>query len=126
MKHVPQSSPSAAFGHWVRHLRERRAEIGSTYSLRQVANRCGVTPAYLSRVERGEVAPPGEETLLKLAKELGEDSDVMLALAGKISSDLRAAIIARPRLFAELIRAIKSAPDHAIFKIVRDVRDGNW
>ncbi len=94
--------------------------------MRQVASRCGVTPAYLSRIERGELAPPGEETLIKLADELGEDRDVLLALAGKVSADLRAAIMARPKLFAELIRAIKDAPDHAVLRIVREVRDGNW
>jgi transcriptional regulator with XRE-family HTH domain len=101
-------------------------EADRTYSLRQVASRCKVTAAYLSRVERGEVAPPGEDTLIHLARELGEDPDVMLAMAGKISADLRAAILARPRLFAELIRTIKTMPDNAVLRIVRDVRDGNW
>jgi transcriptional regulator with XRE-family HTH domain len=120
------ASSSAAFGDHIRKLREQRAEKDPAYSLRQVASRCGVTPAYLSRVERGEVAPPGEETLAKLAHELGEDPDVLLAMAGKISADLRAAILSRPRLFAELIRSIKSTPDHAVLRIVRDVRDGNW
>ena len=72
------------------------------------------------------MAPPGEETLLKLAHELGEDPDVLLAMAGKISADLRQAILARPKLFADLIRSIKSVPDHAVLKIVRDVRDGQW
>lgn len=115
-----------SFGGHVRKLRERQLEDSATFSLRQVAGRCGVTPAYLSRVERGEVAPPGEETLLKLANDLGEDPDVMLALAGKISSDLKAAILVRPRLIAELIRATKTMPDHAVLRIVRDVRDGNW
>ena len=47
-------------------------------------------------------------------------------MAGKISADLRAAILSRPQLFAELIRSIKSIPDHAVLRIVRDVRDGNW
>ena len=120
------SSSQSIFGSQIRNMRERRASRGSSYSLRQVATRCGVTPAYLSRVERGEVAPPGEETLVKLANELGEDSDVLLALAGKISSDLKAAILARPKLFADLIRTIKEATDHAVLKIVRDVRDGKW
>mgnify|MGYP001152081548 CR=1 FL=1 len=31
-----------------------------------------------------------------------------------------------PQLFAELIRSIKSIPNHAVLRIVRDVRDGNW
>lgn len=119
-------SASAAFGHRIRSLREPKARRDRAYSLRQVASRCGVTPAYLSRIERGEVAPPGEETLVRLADELGEDPDVLLALAGKVSADLRAAIMARPKLFAELIRTIKNAPDHAVLRIVREVRDGNW
>jgi hypothetical protein len=32
----------------------------------------------------------------------------------------------RPKLFAELIRALKDQPDHAVLWIVREVRDGNW
>ena len=119
-------SQRATFGDHIRKLREQRAEANLTYSLRQVASRCGITPAYLSRVERSEVSPPGEETIIKLAQDLGEDADILLAMAGKISADLRSAIFARPQLFAELIRSIKSMPDHAVLRIVRDVRDGSW
>jgi len=126
MQRTERHTHNEAFGENIRKLREQRMGSDQTFSLRQVAARCGVTPAYLSRVERGEVAPPGEDTLIKLAQELGEDPDVMLAQAGKISADLRSAILARPQLFAELIRAIKSMPDHAVLRIVRDVRDGNW
>jgi HTH-type transcriptional regulator, competence development regulator len=126
MQRPDQHAHGAVFGENIRKLRERRMETCPAFSLRQVASRCGVTAAYLSRVERGEVAPPGEETLIKLAHELGEDPDVMLAMAGKISADLRSAILARPQLFAELIRAIKTMPDNAVLRIVRDVRDGNW
>jgi transcriptional regulator with XRE-family HTH domain len=114
------------FGDAVRRLREARASTEQGFSLRQVATRCGITPAYLSRVERGEVAPPGEDTLIKLAKEIGEDPDVLLAMAGKISADLRAVILARPKLFAELIRSINDAPDNALLRVVREVRDGKW
>ena len=67
-----------AFGEHIRGLRERQAEVANGYSLRKVAARCGVTPAYLSRVERGEVAPPGEETLIKIARELGEIGEIGL------------------------------------------------
>ncbi len=126
MQQPAQHTHGEIFGENIRKLREKRMENDTAFSLRQVATRCGITPAYLSRVERGEVAPPGEETLIKLAHELGEDPDVLLAQAGKISADLRSAILARPQLFAELIRAIKTMPDNAVLRIVRDVRDGNW
>ncbi len=124
MKH--QEEVQGSVGDHIRKLREQRAVEDPSFSLRQVAFRCDVTPAYLSRVERNEVAPPGEETLVKLAGELGEDPDVLLAMAGKISADLRAIILARPQLFADLIRSIKSTPDHAVLRIVRDVKDGEW
>ena len=50
----------------------------------------------------------------------------MLALAGKVSADLQAIIRKRPRLFADLIRQLKEAPDEAVLRVVREVRGGNW
>lgn len=128
MQRLAANSQSFALelGEYVRTRRTELSKVEKGYSLRQVAIRCGVTPAYLSRVERGEVGPPGEETLLKLAVELKDDPDVLLALAGKVSTDLRSAIIARPKLFADLIRQLKDAPDEAVLRIVREIRDGNW
>ena len=114
------------FGTTVRTVRERLREDDRRYSVRQVARRVGIEPAYLSKIERGEVAPPSEATTVRLARELGEDPDVMVALAGKVSADLQAIIRKRPRLFAELIRELKEAPDEAVLRVVREVRDGNW
>jgi transcriptional regulator with XRE-family HTH domain len=114
------------FGKHLRDVRERLRQKDRQYSLRQVAKRIDVEPAYLSKIERGEVAPPSEVTTVKLAKELGEDPDVLLAMAGKVSSDLQAIIRKRPKLFAELIRQLKKAPNHAVLKVVREVRDGKW
>ena len=61
-----------------------------------------------------------------MAKELGEDPDLLLAMAGKVSRDLQSIILGRPQLFAELLRQLKDMPDHAILTVVREVRDGNW
>ena len=47
-------------------------------------------------------------------------------MAGKVSSDLKGIILGRPRLFADLLRQLKDAPEHAILRVVREVRDGNW
>ena len=114
------------FGQLLREAREQLREQDRRYSLRQVAQRIGVEPAYLSKIERGEVPPPSEATTVKLAKELGEDPDVLLAMAGKVSSDLQEIIRKRPKLFADLIRQLKQAPNHAILRIVREVREGDW
>ena len=114
------------FGPFIRSRREALRKTDPKYSVRQVAKRMGIQPSYLSKVERGEVGPPSEETTRKLARELKIDSDVLLAMAGKVSSDLQDVIRKRPTLFAELIRELKEMPDHAVLRLVREVRDGEW
>ena len=114
------------FGEYIREHREALKSEDRRFSVRQVAQRIGVEPAYLSKIERGDVAPPSEGKIRALAEELGEDPDMLLAMAGKVSSDLQAIIRERPRLFAELIRQLKNAPEDAILKVVREVRDGDW
>ena len=111
------------------YLRKRREELRSKdrrFSLRQVASRIQIEPSYLSKIERGELPPPGEQVIGKLAEDLGLDGDVLLALAGKVSSELQAVILKRPELFGSLLRELKNAPDDAVLKIVREVRDGEW
>ena len=114
------------FGPFIRGARERLRADDRRYSVRQVAQRIGVEPAYLSKVERGEQAPPSEATIRRLADELQLDVDVLLAMAGKVSGDLQAIIRQRPELFAQLLRELRDMPDHAILRLVREVRDGDW
>jgi transcriptional regulator with XRE-family HTH domain len=114
------------FGAYVRDRRERLREADPRFSVRQLAHRLGVEPSYLSKVERGETAPPSEAKILLLAEELGDDPDVLLAMAGKVSSDLQAVIRKRPELFGTLIRELKDMPEHAVLRLVREVRDGTW
>lgn len=116
----------SGLGAYLRRKREALREEDPRYSLRQVAERVGIEPSYLSKVERDIGSPPSEETLVRLAGELGEDPDVLLALAGKVSEELQAAIRKRPRLFGELIREMRDMPDHAVLRVVREVRDGDW
>lgn len=115
-----------SFGSYLRARREALRRADDRFSVRQVAERIGVEPSFLSKVERGETAPPSEEKIVALARELEEDPDVLLAMAGKVSSDLQRAIRKRPELFAALIRELKDAPDHAVLRLVREVREGNW
>ena len=116
----------SAFGDYVRQKRLQLQENDPQYSLRKVAAAIDVEPSYLSKIERGEQPPPGEQTIIALAKMLNEDPDVLLALAGKVSEDLQAIIRKRPLLFAELIRELTNMPDHAVLRLVREVRDGKW
>jgi transcriptional regulator with XRE-family HTH domain len=116
----------SVFGDYLRERREQLRQGDSQFSLRRVAARVGVEPSYLSKVERGEQPPPSEQTIVALSQALNEDPDVLLALAGKVSTDLQGIIRKRPKLFAQLLRELKDLPDHAVLRVVREVRDGNW
>jgi transcriptional regulator with XRE-family HTH domain len=117
----------SSFGSYIRQRREElHSGDPSKYSLRRIAAAVGIEPSYLSKIERSQQPPPGERTIVAIARELAEDPDVLLAMAGKVSEDLQNAIRNRPKLFAELIRQLKDQPDHAVLRIVREVRDGNW
>jgi transcriptional regulator with XRE-family HTH domain len=114
------------FGSYLRQCREAKRQADPAYSVRQVAQRIGVEPAYLSKIERDEFPPPSEEKIRLLAKELDEDVDLLLAMAGKVSADLLAIILKRPKLMSDLLRQLKKMPDKAIVRIAREVRDGEW
>ena len=86
----------------------------------------GVSPTLVSRVEQEQIPPPGEETIIRWAESLGENPDVLLAMAGKVSQRLREIIIRRPKLFADLLKQLNEMPDHAVLRVARDVRDGKW
>ena len=112
------------FGQYAKALREQRHEVSSRYSIRQIAQRIGIEPKYLSKIERGEMLPPSEEMVLRLAAELGQDADLLLARAGQVASDVRQIITRRPILFAELIRGLGEISDDRLEELVRRVRDG--
>lgn len=116
----------STFGAYVRERREAFRATDRAFSVRQVAQRIGVEPSYLSKVERGAEAPPSEAKIRRLAEELDENPDVLLAMAGKVSADLARAIVKRPALFGELIRQLADLPDRAVLRLVREVRDGDW
>ena len=119
-------SDNLDFGETLRARRMAQAENDPTFSLRQVAGRVGIEPSYLSKIERGEQPPPGEQTIRRLAEELGENPDALLALAGKVSSDLLAIIRERPTVVAELLRALRGLSANRVSAISRQIRDGDW
>ena len=114
------------FGETLRARRMAQAENDPAFSLRKVAVRVGIEPFYLSKVERGEQPPPGEQTVRRIAEELGENPDALLALAGKVSSDLLEIIRERPTVVAELLRAMRGLAAKRVSAISRQIRDGDW
>jgi len=105
------------FGAFVRREREAK-EIG----LREMARRIGVSPTYLSNVERSWLPPPAEDRVKKMATILGVNADELLALAGKVSSDLTDIIRQRPREMGHFIRAARGLPSEDLARLTQQAR----
>lgn len=87
--------------------RTRRVREEKEYGLREFAKLLGVSATYLSQVERNELPPPAEVRVVKTAELLGLDQDELLALAGRVPSDLEHIILEKPRGTADLLRHVK-------------------
>src|SRR5712692_8196380 len=62
----------------------REARVRARISMRGLARRSGLSAAQISRIEAGEVQRPAAETLVKLAKALDRDAQLLLVFAGHI------------------------------------------
>jgi HTH-type transcriptional regulator, competence development regulator len=71
------------FGETLREMREAQ-DLG----LRVAAELLGISPAYLSRIERGKERPPKPELIKKMAMLLGGDADLLFRLAESTDPDI--------------------------------------
>src|SRR5262249_55313710 len=82
----------------------RRCRQASGLSLRQLAERIHVNPAYLSRVER-DIIPPSDTFISTAAKALEAESEEFFLLAGRIPGHWKQAIAASPARTTETLRS---------------------
>lgn len=112
-----------SFGKIVRRLREKRLKTDDRFTLRKIAGIVGISPTYLSKVERSDFPPPSEKRIIAMAKALEADPDWLLSLAGKVPSDLQKIILGRPLLLSRFIRKLGKLSDKQIEKVLRKIDD---
>lgn len=83
------------FGETIREMREAQS-----LGLRAAAERLGISPAYLSRIERGKERPPKPELIKKIARLLGGDADLLFRLSTSTDPDI-----------AEYLNLVPKAPE---------------
>lgn len=88
--------------------------------LRRCAERIGMSPTYLSRIERDEFLPPSEDKVRAIAKVLGQNEDEFLALAGRLPADLPEIIRRQPREMAAFLRTAEGLPSAKINQLVEE------
>jgi transcriptional regulator with XRE-family HTH domain len=89
------------FGETIRNLR-----VAQDLGLRETATKVGISPAYLSRIERGKERPPRPEIIKTLAKYLAADPDVLFRLSSSTDPEINDYLNDRPELMT-LLRFLK-------------------
>jgi transcriptional regulator with XRE-family HTH domain len=105
------------FGAYIRRGREEK-DLG----LREMAKMIGVSPTYLSKVERDEFPPPAEDKVKAIAKIIECDADDLLARAGRVSSDITDIIKRYPVELAALLRTTNGLSAEEIARLARQVQ----
>ena len=90
------------FGKTIRDLR-----IAQDLGLRETAQNIGISPAYLSRIERGKEPPPRAEHIKAIAKLLAADPDVLFRLSSSTDPDVSTFLQQQPEVL-NLLRFIKA------------------
>lgn len=104
------------FGSYIRQQREAKG-----ITLRRFAEMVGVSPTYLSKVERDDFDPPTSERVLRIAELLEIDPDFLMALASHVPDDLADLFKSRPKSVAMLLRRVQNMSDAQIEKVARDL-----
>ena len=69
-------------------LRKARLEKFPEMTVAEFAESIGITGPYLSNIENCKVPPPSDAIAKEMAFKLGEDADIMLAMAGYIDPEV--------------------------------------
>ena len=85
-------------------------------SIREFARMLRVTHSYISQIELEKLSPPSEDLIKRMAVILKQSPDEFLALAGKVSSDIKDTIMEEPNWVPELVRALNSLQSDVVLR----------
>ena len=91
------------FGETLRELR-----VAQNLGLREMAAQVDISPAYLSRIERGKERPPKPEVIKKFARILAADPDVLFRLSSSTDPEVVDFLREQPEAM-NLLRFIKQS-----------------
>ena len=110
------------FGKKIRELREAKLKDNPKFTLRQFATAVGISPTFLSKVERGEFDPPKAENIIKMAELLDVDPDELLSLAGKFDPELGKIIKEQPTALPDLLRTVRGMSEEELRRLTEEAR----
>ena len=103
-------------------IRRKREAMEPRVGLREMAKMIGVSPTYLSKVERDEFSPPAEDKVRKIAQIIKCDADDLLARADRVSSDISDIIKRHPVELTALLRTTKGLTADDIARLAQQAQ----
>jgi transcriptional regulator with XRE-family HTH domain len=103
-------------------IRRQREALDPKVGLRDMAKMIGVSPTYLSKVERDEFPPPAEDKVRRIGQIIKCDVDDLLARAGRVSTDISDIIKRHPVELADLLRTTKGLTADDIARLARNAK----
>lgn len=113
------------FGQKIRDLREAKLREDPKFTLRKFAKAVGISPTFLSKIERGEFDPPSAKNIKKMAELLEVDADELLGLAGKFDPELEEIIKQEPKALPDLLRTVRGLSADQLRELTERVKRKN-
>lgn len=104
-------------------IRKRRLELIPPVTLRRFAEKVNISPTYLSKIERGDFEPPAEDTIKRIARELQCNEDKLLAMAGKVSSEVTKIITQHPVEAAQFLRTSEGLSKEKWMRLIKEAKN---
>lgn len=101
----------------------QRLRVAQHLELREIAHLVGISPVYLSRLERGKEPPPDEAVIRLLAKVLAADPEMLLQLCSSMDSQVDILLKQHPNV-GSLIQLLldRDLSDDQVNQVERFVR----
>lgn len=114
-------SGNKAFGDLIRRRRQEKQKDDPSFSLRQFAGKVGLSPTFVSKMEKGEFAPPGVDKIKRIAEALDLDADELLKMAKKLDPELQE-IIHEQHAMADFLRSASGLSEEKLRELTEQVK----
>lgn len=105
---------ASVFGNFIRTERLKKG-----VSMREFASAVGLSEPFVSRMERGEVAPPSEGKIQNIASFFAIEPDHLVIMARKLPEGIKEMLFERP-LLAPFLRSIAKKSDEELDRLLAE------
>lgn len=115
-------SGNVEFGRLIRSLRQEKQKTDPSYSLRRFAEKVGLSPTFVSKMETGDFAPPSAEKIKRIAELLDYNTDKLLRMANKLDTEFKE-IIHEKKAMADFLRTASGFSEEELRSMTEELKE---